>query len=163
MTMAAVSKAKPTIVLIPGGWHSPVHFDLLTAQLRQAGYDVTSLALPSVDPENASVHTVVTDAAFIRRKLLLPLLEEQKDVLLVMHSYGGCPGSAAAKGLSRRERLAARQAGGIFGLAYISAFLANEGDSLFSSLGGKWDTWVVVDVGDKTHNSLPQCCTPEIA
>lgn len=141
-----MSLPKPTFVLIPGAWHSPSHFDQLVARLHEADYPTASLALPSVGSENPKSVDVATDVAFIKEKLLLPLLEEEKDVVLLMHSYGGCPGGAAAKGLSKSERRAAGQKGGIIGLVFLAAFLARDGDSLLSAAGGKWDSWVLADV-----------------
>ena len=46
---------------------------------------------------------------------------------LVMHSYGGCPGSAAAGGLSKAARTAAGKQGGIIGLIFMCGFIAHEG------------------------------------
>lgn len=61
-----------------------------------------------------------------------------------MHSYGGCPGAMAAKGLSKAEMPAASRKGGIIGLIFICAFVAQEGQSLIGSLPGKkLDPWVV--------------------
>ena len=37
----------PTIVLVPGAWHSPVHYELLFSQLRLSGYPIISDRLPS--------------------------------------------------------------------------------------------------------------------
>lgn len=141
-----MANSKPTFVLVPGAWHSPSHYDHLLARLREVGYPTVSLALPSVNPQNPEIIEVATDAAFIREKMLLPLLEDGKDVVLALHSYGGSPGGAAAKGLSKSERSSQGRQGGIIGLIFIAAFLAREGDSLLSALGGKWDSWVMVNV-----------------
>ncbi|KPM38494.1 hypothetical protein AK830_g8054 [Neonectria ditissima] len=138
--------SKPTIVLVPGAWHTPEHYDLLLQRLRDAGYPTSSNQLTSVGSADPKNQTVATDTKFIREDLLLPELDQGKDVVLVMHSYGGCPGAAAAKGLSKTERVAAGQKGGILGLVFISAFLANEGDSLQSKLPGqKLDPWNIIN------------------
>ena len=138
--------SKPTFVLVPGAWHSPSHYGHLLARLQGAGYPTVSLALPSVNPQEPKKVEVVTDIVFIREKILLPLLEDGKDVVLAMHSYGGCVGGAAAKGLSKSERRSEGRQGGVIGLVFIAAFLAREGDSLLSALGGKFDPWVTVNV-----------------
>ena len=70
-----------------------------------------------------------------------------KTVILAMHSYGGLPGAAAAKGLSQRERSAAGRPGGIIGLVFISAVLAHDGQSLLDLLPGhQFDPWVIEQV-----------------
>ena len=53
---------KPTIVLVPGAWHGPFHFQPLTTRLEAAGYEVLPMALPSTakpgeEPENIGDHT----------------------------------------------------------------------------------------------------------
>lgn len=116
-------------------------------QFQRAGYNTSSKQLPSVgssDPQNQSVPV---DADFIRQQVISPEIDGGNEVILLMHSYGGCPGSAAAKGLSRAERTAAGKKGGIIGLIFMCAFVANEGDSLVSkNPGGKLHPWVLVHV-----------------
>ena len=61
-----------------------------------------------------------------------------------MHSYGGCPGSTAAAGLSKAVQTAAGKPGGIIGLIFMCGVIAHEGDSLLSTLPGeKFNSWVV--------------------
>ncbi|KAF2791431.1 alpha/beta-hydrolase [Melanomma pulvis-pyrius CBS 109.77] len=136
--------ANPTIVLIPGAWHQPVHYGLLMAAFKNYNYDVVTSKMPSVGSSTPKAQSVAVDSAFIKNNLLLPQINAGKDVLLVMHSYGGCPGADAAKGLSKIERKAAGKKGGIIGLVFMCAFVANEGDSLKSKLpGGVYDPWVI--------------------
>jgi len=136
-----MSQEKPYIALVPGAWHSPVHYQELLNLFEKAGYPTKSIQLPSVGSADPNKESVAGDAAAIRENLLLPLIDSGKDVVLVMHSYGGCPGAAAAKGLSKAER----KNSGVIGLVFIAAFLAREGDSLLSALGGKFDPWVIIN------------------
>jgi len=140
---------KPCIVIVPGAWHSTIHYHGLIVLFQQAGYQVSSQKLPSVNPDVSASHTSSTDAAFIRERLLLPLVGDGTDVLLVMHSYGGCPGAAAAKGLSTKERKADGKTGSIIGLIFIAAFLLHQGECVFKCVGGKWEPWHCVDVGQQ--------------
>ncbi|PVH94790.1 alpha/beta-hydrolase, partial [Periconia macrospinosa] len=134
----------PTIVLIPGAWHSPQHYTPLIDALRAQKYEVVSERLPSVDSAAPRDQSVAKDSAFIKDALLLPIINKEKDVLLLMHSYGGCPGADAAKGLSKAEREAVGKKGGIMGLVFMCAFVAAEGDSLKSKLPGQvYDPWVL--------------------
>ena len=149
--------SKPTIVLVPGAWHTPVHFEAFIHRLRDAGYPTISKQLKSVGSADPKNQTVVSDTNFIRQDVLLPELDQGKDIILIMHSYGGCPGAAAAKGLSKTERVAAGKEGGIIGLVFMCAFLAAEGDSLKSKLPGQQlDPWNIINVSDKgLHPLLP--------
>ncbi|KAK4232694.1 Alpha/beta hydrolase fold-1 [Achaetomium macrosporum] len=134
----------PTIVLVPGAWHSPQHYTPLIDALKAQKYEVVSERLPSVGSSTPLDQSVAKDSAFIKNALLLPVINGGKDVLLLMHSYGGCPGADAAKDLSKAERQAAGKKGGIVGLVFMCAFVASEGASLKSSLpGGVYDPWVI--------------------
>lgn len=134
MTMAL---SKPTVVIVPGAFHSPSHYDELISELHQAAYSTLCLALPSLNPQNPHASDVAGDSAFIRDQMLLPLIEAGKDILLVMHSYGGIPGSCAAKELSKCKRSSQGHTAGIVGIVYIAAILAGERNSLFDTT----DTW----------------------
>ena len=90
------------------------------------------------------METVAGDADYIRKLLLLPLIDASKEVVLVMHSYGGCPGSTAATDLSKAAQTAAGKPGGIIGLSFMCDVIAHDGDSLLSTLPGeKFNSWVV--------------------
>jgi hypothetical protein len=136
----------PTVVIVPGAWHSPAHYSKLTSLFESAGYTVSSSPLPSINPPEPGSVTTTSDANFIKEKLLSPLLDNGQDVLLVMHSYGGSPGSVAARGLSKVERASKGLRGGIIGLVFIAALVAPEGESLLSMVGGKFHPWVQVGV-----------------
>ena len=134
---------KPVIALVPAAWHSPVHYQEFTHRLNTAGYDTVSQRLPSCGSLDPNEQSVATDAAFISRNLLLPPINTGKDLVLIMHSYGGGPGGVAANGLSKADRQAAGLPGGIIGLIFISAFVAEEGKTLLSGSGGKFASWVI--------------------
>ena len=144
----------PTIVVVPGAWHSPSHYLELTSRLGLAGFETVCLSSPSLNPVDPRTADVATDAAFIREKALLPLIHQSKDILLVMHSYGGSPGSAAAKSLSKSECHSRGYGGGIVGLVYISALLADEGISMLSAIGGTWHPYMGAKVrGGSIHTT----------
>ena len=129
----------PTIVLVPGAFHVDSAMDFLGAQLAQAGFNTRTFGLLTV---NRPKLTVNDDARALRSAMLEPLIEEQgKDVVLYLHSYAGFPGSIATGGLSKAERLAAGQQGGILGLIYQSAFVPQEGNTLLQMIGGSYAPW----------------------
>lgn len=134
--MAIDVSSNAVIVLVPGAWHTAQHYQSFTDLLELKGYEVIARQTPSCGSANPFEQDVERDVAAIREDLLLPPINAGRDVVLVMHSYGGCPGPAAAFGLSKTERLKAGKRGGIIGLAFISAFVVNEGASLLSMLPG---------------------------
>lgn len=140
-----MQKSKPVVVLVPTAWHSPKHYRLLSDQLQKAGFPVCAVPLPSVDPAvPVNVH-VATDTEFIQQQLV-DWLAQGKDILLVLHGYGGVPGSAAAAGLSKKQRSAEGLTGGVVGIVLIAGFLLDQGDTVFSKLGGRFEPWHVVNV-----------------
>lgn len=138
--------SKPTVVIVPGAFHSPSHYDEMIAELHQAEYSTLCLALPSLNPQNPHASDVAGDTAFVHDKMLLPLLEAEKDILLVMHSYGGIPGSCAAKELSKGKRSSQGHTAGIVGIVYIAAILARERNSLVDPTDTMPNSWTLADV-----------------
>lgn len=132
---------KPTVVLLSGAWHSPAHYAEILDLFEEAGHPTLCPKFPSFDPSNPNDQSLAVDVNFIRKQTLLPLMDEGKDILLVMHSYGGCVGGAAASGLSKSEN----SKGGIVGLIFIAALLTREGESLLKVIGGKWAPFIIVD------------------
>ena len=66
----------------------------------------------STDEDTALVHSTVSELA-----------EAGRDVVVVVHSYGGIPGSDAMKGLARDERSGKGLKGGEVALMYICAWM----------------------------------------
>ncbi|KAI9643806.1 hypothetical protein NHQ30_007156 [Ciborinia camelliae] len=95
---------KTVFVLVPGASQSPAHYGLLFHLLLTRGHPVYSAILPSTGSAKEEV-TAAYDAAYVRDQMILPILDvEGHDVVLVMHSYSGVPGSAAAVGLGKKDR-----------------------------------------------------------
>ena len=55
--------------------------------------------MTSKDPHNANLEA---DVNFYRNNVLLPLLEEGKDLVLILRSYGDASGGGAVQGLSKK-------------------------------------------------------------
>ena len=84
-----------------------------------------------------------TDTSFILRNYLIPLIEiEEKDVVIVMHSYSGIPGSGAATGLGKATRKQEGRKGGLVGLVHSSGFVLPEGLSCADGQGGSLPAWI---------------------
>lgn len=143
--------SNPTIVLITGAFHVDSAMDLLGAQLEQAGFNTRSKGLITV---NRPGLTVKDDTLALSAELLNPLIvQEGKDIVLYLHSYAGFPGSAAIAGLSKQERSAKGQKGGVIGLIYQSAFCPVPGKTLIDMIGGNYAPWQVPDVSHTLENT----------
>ncbi|KAJ7033706.1 Alpha/beta hydrolase fold-1 [Mycena alexandri] len=120
---------KPTFVLVPGATHTPAHLQLLADSLEAKGYPTQIFSLPSVGALAATAPPNI-DAVNLRGYLGDLINNEEKEVILFCHSYGGVPGSQSVKGLERSAREKAGEKGGIVKVIFLSAFLPLEGESV---------------------------------
>ncbi|KAF6805871.1 hypothetical protein CSOJ01_09227 [Colletotrichum sojae] len=156
VSAAVVPRADlPTIVFTPGAWHGPQSFDLVRAGLTLKGYPSEAITLPSVGAEPATVG-LEQDAAALR-STLETLADAGKQIVLVVHSYGGMVGSNAVSGLGWQQRLDAGKTGGVIMMVYLSAFAAPNNTSLLDMLSGEYLPWMRVDEkGDKVFADTPE-------
>ncbi|KAK2762808.1 hypothetical protein FQN54_000983 [Arachnomyces sp. PD_36] len=119
--------SKPAIVIVPGSWHRPQHYHLLTSSLSSSGYETTAVATPSLDshPPHASWDQ---DAAAVRA-VITQYLDAGRDVVAVGHSFGGVVVSEAVKGLGKKGREERGLEGGVVRLVYVCAMALPEGES----------------------------------
>lgn len=136
-------KKKPTVLLVPGAWLRSSTYHAFLNLLQAAGYPTLYASYPSLDPADPFTADCAADSLSVRAKVLLPLIEAQgKDVVLVMHSYGGIPGSVAAHGLDKVQRMKEGRQGGVLGLIFVSGFVVEEGASVADGQGGSLPPWV---------------------
>ncbi|KAH7130095.1 hypothetical protein B0J11DRAFT_482395 [Dendryphion nanum] len=141
-----MASTRPFIVILPGGSQNPTHYGYLAHLFQLAGYPTYSALLPSVGASEKI--TTEDDMVYIRDRMILPILEhEEHDVILLMHSYGGVPGSAAALGLGKKERLAQGKKNGVIGQIFFAAILNKGGDGvdLFTASGGSFPPYLRPD------------------
>ncbi|KAJ6594201.1 Alpha/beta hydrolase fold-1 [Mycena capillaripes] len=154
--MESISKA--TFVLIPGVFHTAAHAKTLVESLHAKGHPVEIIAHPTIDPL-ACTAPPNADAANLRSVLERLINDEQKDVILFCHSYGGVPGSQSVNGLERKARAKAGQKGGILKVIYLSAILPREGESVIQTLAGAEiapAVWMEIDVASEVlFHDLP--------
>lgn len=139
--------SKPVFVIAPGAALTPAHYGLLSHLLMKAGYGALSSMLPSA-ATGAKV-TVEDDAEYIRNRMILPVLDnEEHDVVLFCHSYSSLPGSAAALGLSKEDRIKEGKKTSVIGQIYLSAILTPGGDGkdLIATFGGQTPPHLTIDV-----------------
>lgn len=116
--------SKPTFICVPGASHTPFIFDRLRAALAVHGYPLIPLALPSTG--RVPVYDFTEDVRAIRN-LVAQLVESGKEIILVMHGYGGIPGAEALLGMGKLERVRVGLPGGVIRLVFIMAWVCKEG------------------------------------
>ena len=158
--IAFASQTHPVFVLVPGAAQTPSHYAYLLHLLHSKGYPTLATASPSTlygsEPVSAE-----DDAEFIRKRMLLPVLDlEKHDVILIMHSYSGIPGSASARGLGKAERTAQGKTTSVQGQIFISSVIAKGGDGrdIVATFGGQLPPHIRVDVGDHCSINILYIC-----
>jgi len=137
------SSSRATIVFFAGAFSDPSCFDELVPHLQKAGYDTVYAHVPSLNPSDPSSVSSSNDANETRKKVLLPLIEEQhKDVIVFTHSYGGVVGGAAAAGLSKITRRSHNEPGGVIGLVYLVGNIVLEGETLKQAVLGTYPPFI---------------------
>jgi pimeloyl-ACP methyl ester carboxylesterase len=152
----AAPQPLPTIVFVPGAWHTPEYYTTVRSLLEEKGYPTVAVNLPSV----GGTATMAEDAAAIR-VVTAQLVAQRKRVVLVMHSYGGIPGTESARGLAWMELQARARGkpeqeegdgdgpskGGIVALVYLASYLLSKGMSVMSfGSGGGMPEYLTVEV-----------------
>lgn len=120
---------KPAIVLVHGAWHVPEHYSDFVQQLHQAGFEVFCPRLPTCDERKRLKADMFDDAGLVR-SLVISLIDDSREVIMLLHSYGGAVGTEAVKGLSRSERTINGLHGGVIRLIYMCGFMLQVGESV---------------------------------
>lgn len=112
------------IVFVPGHWHTLYHAKPLVTQLEKAGYGVTPHQLASVglkDPAPTFADDVNGIVSAVTK-----VVNAGKDVILVLHSYAGMPGSEAVNKFIELDTPVAHASlsrGVLRRVVYISAYM----------------------------------------
>lgn len=122
--------SRPRLILVHGAWVGPWEFAPLLALLRERGWSVTAVGLPSI----ASQRGIEDDAAAVTAAIDA----QPGPVILVGHSYGGVPVTLAGD----HPRVAH--------LVYVCAFALDIGESLQGSMGGELPEWWGIQDGQVT-------------
>lgn len=147
--------SKPQLVLIPGAWHKPECFSLIIPKLEAHGYTVHTLQLPSVDASPADIPTDLTKDVEAVRSIVTKAIGAGNDVIVAPHSWAGIVAGSALGGLSKKDREAKGEKGGIVRTAYMCAFMAPQGVSLMDAVQGKVPDWWYVDVSTRNISYAP--------
>ena len=107
-----------TILFIPGAWHSPKCFETVILGIEADGYNTDVVHLPSVDP--TVPHSDFSDDVDQIKKQIELAANSGQRVVVVVHSYGGVPGSEAIRGLDWETRQQNGQQGGVVHLFFLS-------------------------------------------
>lgn len=122
---------------------------LRAAQYNDFSKELAILGMEAVVPQLPSSSTSPPSDAFaadveVLRSSLCMQLSAGRDVILLTHSYGGLPGCEALKDLPEP---CAPHVGKVLGIVFVSAFVAEEGQSLATAKeSGQPADWVRLEV-----------------
>ena len=152
-------KTKPTVLIVPGGWHIPIHYDPLTKILSSRGFPSATLLLPTAgaSPPDKDLYD---DIAYISSQLEGLVEKGGKEVMVVVHSYGGIPGSSAARPFIRKERAQQEKKGGVIGILYISSWGMPEGKTTLDAIEDMNTDWMKIDVSTPCSCQVICCLIP---
>ncbi|KAJ5594695.1 Alpha/beta hydrolase fold-1 [Penicillium hispanicum] len=138
--MSSPKSTNYTSIIVAGAFFRSNLYTKLTSALEAAShYPASAISLLSVDDgTRLPPATMADDAAHIRSAILAALdsPDDPRDVVLVLHSYSGFPGTCAVQGLDRAARAAEGKFTAVVGLVYIASFMPPEGMSLRGKIAG---------------------------
>jgi pimeloyl-ACP methyl ester carboxylesterase len=124
-----------SIVLVHGAWHGPWAWSKIATPLRERGYEVHMPANPSSGPDPTALGDLYDDAENLRSTLA----GIDGEALIVAHSYGGIVTTEGAAGAEN-----------VGHIVYLTAFMLDEGESLFSSVGSQEPDWWMKDASEES-------------
>lgn len=128
---------KPTLVLVPGAWHNPSTWDKVATLMEAQQYKCVRVALPSTLSNPSATFSQDIEAV---RSSIVAETTQGRDVIVVVHSYGGAVGSSAIKGLARHKQdtstSAKDSAGHVLGIIMLASGFVATGVSFIDGLGG---------------------------
>lgn len=141
-----------TVVICSGAWPLVQFFDPLVQAFASKGYEAICKVPPSyLTYSPKSPPEVNPDTTYLRSYVLDPLLKEEKDIVLFMHSYGGAYGPGSLEGISKKEREANGLKGGVVASIFNAAFVAPKGTTPLQAMHldpENLPEWIDYDVGD---------------
>lgn len=153
--------SKPTLVLVPGAWHRADTWSKVVAELEPQGYKTICITHPSTlsDPNKG-----IFDDIEATRKAILEETSQGRDVVVVVHSYGGMVGPSAIKGLT--DPMSERP-GHVIGLVLMATGFCVTGVGFLEGIGGSpppfWNTetdpgfaTLIVDTRELFYHDLPE-------
>lgn len=132
-----------TVIFVPGAWHRPDCFRLITPILERAGYFTDAVDLPSHDPTEEVKHAGFWPDVAAIRKTISRAVDKGQRVVLFMHSVAGTYGPDATYELDWATRKSQGLSGGVTHLIFCAACVLPAGVSNESAGAGDYPKWMI--------------------
>lgn len=142
-----------TVVIIPGSFVLANVYKAQVESLAKQGIPTAVVSLPSVGPRAEGAATMSDDVEEIVR-VVEPLLDQGKEVILFTHSYGGIPTTQSLKTLSSKSRSASGKAGGVNAVIYLASIILSPGTCNWDLFKDKLTDFVAIEVSNACCFSL---------
>ncbi|KAK3671940.1 hypothetical protein LTR78_008115 [Recurvomyces mirabilis] len=121
----------PVLFLVPGAATYPAFYDDFKRHVSSKGLVFHTVQLRTVEARTPAA-TLADDVELVRSHLA-DLCEQDRDIILMAHSFGGMPMTEGAKGFAKVDRQRLGHKGGIVHLIYITSIAAEVGESMAST------------------------------
>ena len=129
--------SKPTIVIVPGAMHCREHYEPLTLNLEGKGFKCVTVALPSTGDICTSPAGLDHDMEAVHEVVIHELDEEDNDVVILAHSYGGVPANVGLYDLEQRVGAEYGRSNTVKALAFMCALPVPKGYCAAGLLGSR--------------------------
>ncbi|KAJ4117601.1 hypothetical protein NW768_010968 [Fusarium equiseti] len=141
---------KPTLIFVPGAWHTPQYWGKVISVMESKQYKCKPVMLPTTQSTGKDVN-FASDVTCVHHAIAEEI-SFGRDIVLVVHSYGGAVGASAVKQLSRKTANNGEDKGHVIGLFMVATGFVAPGMSFLEGIGGKppptWDA-------DYENNTMP--------
>jgi len=152
---------KPTLIFVPGAWHSTETWSKIIKLLEAEGFKCIPVGLPTTTGDNAASFGDDFKAV---REAIVGETSQKRDVVVVVHSYGGAVGQSAIRDLTRPKQTADstssstdKQSGYVIGIAMIGSGFGRTGMTFLDNLEGITPpSWTLDPSGFTILNGSPR-------
>ncbi|OJJ30159.1 hypothetical protein ASPWEDRAFT_45722 [Aspergillus wentii DTO 134E9] len=137
--------SSPTIVIVPASFCPSSFYSAVSGALQDHGLETVVGTLQSTALEPSGKAATMQDDSTYFRQIISDLAHQEKEIVLVAHSYGGIVATECSQGLSRTERQASGQKGGIIQLVYMACIVPRAGHSLQDNMGDLLPDYINVE------------------
>jgi pimeloyl-ACP methyl ester carboxylesterase len=145
MPSSISTESKPVVVIVPASFSPPSLYQQVVDDLDGHGYTATTITLLSVTNDRPIPPATLIDDADHIKSVTSKLVDEGKDIIMVMHSYGGVCGTEAVHDIIKSKRVQDGKDGGVIELLYISSPVPRVGGSVATEMGDHMPEFFKVD------------------
>ena len=125
---------KPTIFLVHGAWHGPECWKFVVPKLEAQGYKCIAPQMIFANQALPTIKLAIDQA----QEIIEGEVSQGRDVVVVVHSFGGAVGGSAVNGYTEKNPAKLKQGWGkVIGLCYVCAFMPAAGKSLIEMVGSR--------------------------